>query len=184
MADYNDLRGQAAASRSERNGQYAKGGAVHDDEKQDRALISSMLKKEDKSEKRADGGAVQGLKRGGHANRPGHRTIVNVISAPGAGGGQPPPRPIPVPVPAGGPPGMPPGAMPPGMPPRPPMGGMGPMAGPPPGAGMPPPGGPPMLPPGMPPRARGGSITGGALSGVGRLDKKRGGINGPMIMRE
>ena len=185
MADYNDIRSSAAESRSERNSKYAKGGAVHDDEAQDRKLISSMMKKEDKAEKRADGGAIQGLKRGGKANRPGsHRTIVNVISAPG-GGGQPPPRPVPVPVPvgAGGPPGMPPGAMPPGMPPR-PMGGMGPMpGGPPPGAGMPPPGGP-MLPPGMPPRARGGSITGGALSGVGRLDKAKGGVKGPMIMRE
>lgn len=97
MADYNDIRSSAAESRSERNSKYAKGGAVHDDEAQDRKLISSMMKKEDKAEKRADGGAIQGLKRGGKANRPGsHRTIVNVISAPG-GGGQPPPRPVPYP---------------------------------------------------------------------------------------
>lgn len=168
MTTYNDLRSQAHSDYDKRNGQYARGGGVHDDAKEDRALISSMLKKEDRSEKRADGGAVQGLKRGGHANRPG-KTVVNVVAAPGAGGGA---RPVPVPVPVGGG-----GGPPPGMPMRPPIAGMG---GPPPPGAMP----PGAMPPGMPPRARGGKITGGALSGVGRLQKAAGGTNGPMIERD
>lgn len=57
------------------------------------------------------------------------------------------PTPMPVPMPMGGPP--------PGGPPM----------GPPPGAGGP--------PPGMPMRARGGRITAGAETGVGRLQKAR-----------
>ena len=140
------------------------GGAVHTDEKQDRALIKSMLAKEEKKEKRADGGAVQGRARGGRADRPhkgAGKTTVNIVMPPAGGSGAMamPPRPM-----------MPPGAaaMPPGagMPPRPPMappqGGMAPM----------PPGAPP---PGMmPPRARGGRMTAGAGSGMGRIEKAEG----------
>jgi len=172
MTDYNATRAEAMASHAKRatmyGGQsqaYASGGGVHSDEKQDRALIKTILAKEEKKEaKRADGGSVEGRARGGRADRPKHgsKTVVNVVAPqmPAA-----PPRPVPVPVPmkppmAGGPPG----AMPPGA------------------AGMgPPPGGPP---PGMPMRAGGGKITGGALSGVGRLEKAAGGIKGPMIARE
>ena len=130
MSTYNDLRGQARADGEKRTAAYARGGSVHDDEAQDRALVKSMLVKEDRSEKRADGGAVQGLKRGGHANRPG-KTVVNVVAAPGAGGGA---RPVPVPVPVGGA-----GGPPSGMPMRPPIAGMG---GPPPPGAMPPVGDP------------------------------------------
>ena len=92
------------------------GGAVHTDEKQDRALIKSMLAKEEKKEKRADGGAVQGRARGGRADRPhkgAGKTTVNIVMPPAGGSGAMamPPRPM-----------MPPGAaaMPPGagMPPR------------------------------------------------------------------
>jgi len=170
MTDYNATRAEAMASHAKRatmyGGQsqaYASGGGVHSDERQDRALIKTMLAKEEKKEARADGGSVEGRARGGRADRPRHgsKTVVNVVAP------QMPPqaaRPVPVPVPmkppmAGGPPG----AMPPGA-------GMGP-----------PPGGPP---PGMPMRAGGGKITGGALSGVGRLEKAAGGIKGPMIARE
>lgn len=170
--NYQEHRSAAMASHDKRQHMYAAGGEVHDDEKQDRALISSMVKKE----KRADGGEVMGRARGGKADRPrhGNKTVVNVI-APGGGGDKPVPVPVPVRPPMGAGPGLPPGAMPPGA------------GGPPPGlpprpvAGM----GPAMPPPGMmPPRARGGRMTGGAMSGVGRIEKAEGGVKGPMIERK
>lgn len=163
---YRDIRADAMASHAKRQHMYARGGEVHSDAKEDRALIKDMVKPQD-LKKRADGGSVEGRARGGKADRPKGKTVVNVIIPPSAGAAPPmmPPHP---PVMAG----PPPGAMPsPGMAPHPPMAGMGP---------MPPPGGPPM----MPPRARGGRMTGGAESGVGRLEKAEGGFKGPMIERK
>lgn len=177
--NYSAVRASAMESHNKRQHMYARGGEVHDDAKQDKALIEKEIKAKVKPQdlKRADGGEVMGRARGGRSDRP-HRpnkTVVNVI-APGGGGMPPPmpPRPPMLPPGAGGPP---PGAMPPpGMPPpRPPMGGMGP---------MPPPGGAP--PPGMmpPPRARGGRMDAGAASGEGRIEKAQGGIKGAMIERK
>lgn len=123
---------------------------------------------------------------GGSKSKPGRfarggkvkpNTTINIV-IPGQGAPKPPmPMPVP-PPPMGGPPpmGPPPGGMPP-----------------PPGAMGPPPGGPP---PGMPMRARGGKVgggameydmikksanrakansymTGGAITGVGRLEKAK-----------
>lgn len=154
---------------------YKRGGHVHSDEKEDKALIKREFEKHDKAEEREDakfasGGAVGSKKKGG-------KTVVNVIVAP-QGQGQGGPTPVPVPVPAG----PPPMAMPP---PRPPVAVAPPGLAP---AGMPV-GGPPM----MPGRKRGGSVlTGpenngkmvpmeaGALSGEGRLAKiaiQRRGVN-------
>lgn len=126
--------------------------------------------------------------RGGRAKSKG--TNVNIIVAPGSGGGAPPgPPPLaalpmrPPVAPPGPPPGLPPGAGPMGPPP---MGpgpiGPGPLGlppGPPPGlAGPPGPGGlpPPLagLPPGLRAaggRANKGEFTAGADSGPGRLEK-------------
>lgn len=158
----------------------AAGGAVSD-EAEDRKMVTAGVHKHErrlhKGEKETPlkhGGSVEGAKHdgkrldryaaGGRAKKKG--TTVNVIVAPGGGQGAAPvsvPHPVPVPVAAGAPPGGPP---PGAMPPRPmgPPGGLG--AGP-----MPPPGG------GMPMRARGGGVkmTAGALSGEGRLEKKRAG---------
>jgi hypothetical protein len=177
MTSYHDVRSRAMESHNKRQHMYARGGEVHDDEADDKKLIKEMVKPSD-LKKRADGGAVSGRARGGKADRPKHggKVVVNVI-APGGGGGPPvPPRPmLPPPGPGGPPPGaMPPGGPPPGaMPPRPPMAGMGPM-----------PGGPPPGGPMMPPRARGGRMTGGAASGVGREEKAEGGFKGRMIERD
>ena len=139
---------------------YAHGGAVHEDEAEDKKLIKRTVKKKalkmegGKPKHRMDRRA-----RGGRTKSKGKGTNVNVIVAPQhAAGGAP-----------GMMPGMPPGAMPP---PHPPM-----MASPsPPGApppmppgGMPPPGMPPrpgmMPPPGMMPHKRGGRAyaKGGAV---------------------
>ena len=177
MTGYHNVRERAMESHGRRQHMYARGGEVHDDAAEDRKLIEKELKARVKPEdlKRQDGGAVQGRARGGKTDRPKHggKVVVNVI-APGGGGSPPPPMPVRPPPMAGPPPGaMPPGAPPPGaMPPRPPMAGMGPM-----------PGGPP--PPGMmPPRARGGRMTGGAASGVGREEKAEGGFKGRMIERD
>lgn len=110
---------------------YAKGGAVHADEREDKAMIKNMVKK---TSLKADGGRVKARadrparKKGGRVNHKG--TTVNVITGhPGApmaglGGMAPPPGPVPM-----GPPPMaipprpmmpPPGAMPPGAPMMPP----------------------------------------------------------------
>lgn len=103
------------------------------------------------------GSAPKRYARGGKAGKgKGHSTNIAIVM-PHGGAGAPP---------AGGmPPPMPGGPMAP--PPR-------PMAGPPPmGGGMPggpPPGGPP---PGMPMRAKGGRVTAGAGSGVGRMQKAK-----------
>lgn len=119
---------------------YAKGGAVHADEAEDKKLIKKMMKKElhadgEKTKhrmdrpKRAKGGKVH---KGG-------KTVVNVIT--GHPGGAAPPMP-------GPPMGVAPAAMPPAPPPmaaRPPMPPPSAMAGP----GAPPP---------MPMRAKGGRI--------------------------
>lgn len=166
--NYRDVHARAMESHAKRQRMYARGGEVHDDEKEDRALVRSMVKKEDLKPKRADGGAVEGRARGGKTDRPHGKTVVNVI-APGGAPAMPMRPPMPPPMMAGGPPGMPPGGAP-GLPPR-PVGGLGPA-----------PGGP-MIPPGAPMRARGGKMTGGAMSGVGREEKAEGGIKGPMIAR-
>lgn len=166
-------------------GTYAKGGAVHKDEAEDKKLIKSMVKKKDLKEKKAEGGFVHGgmpAKRldkisrqtdKGDANKTapfpagkekfakgGHvkgkgKTQVNVIV--GHSGQPQGGQPVPVPVPMGA--GAPP------MPPRPPMA--------PPGAPMPPPGA--GIPPqGMPMRARGGKVPKmefGGGGGKGRIEK-------------
>ena len=130
-----------------------------------------------KREHRAEGGGVHHKGKDGKGSKGTH---VNVIVAPGAGGGGPaagmgppgmPPRPPMAPPMAGPPPGGPPtggpppgaGGPPPGMPPRPPM-------APPPGAG-----GPPGMMPhkrgGRAEHAKGGVIEHGAGGGSGRLEK-------------
>ena len=147
---------------------YAKGGSVHSDEAEDKALIrkevkGEALKHEGKGAKHRGDKAVRRAK-GGHVKHKGSgKTSVNVIVAPGgqhppmAGAGGMPPG-------TGGPPPMP------AMPPKPPM-------MPPPGAGGPPPmaglGGPPGGPP-MPPRSHGGRAykSGGAVGPKSLADKK------------
>ncbi len=143
---------------------YARGGSVHSDEAEDRALIKkevkgSALKHEGKEAKSRGDKAVRRAK-GGHVKHKGSgKTSVNVIVAPG---GQHPPM-----AGVGGPPpGA--GAPPPMMPPKPMM--------PPPGAGAPPMaglGGPPGGPP-MPPRSDGGRAykDGGAVGKKSLADKK------------
>lgn len=217
--NYRDVHARAMESHAKRQHMYARGGKVHDDEKEDRALVRSMVKKEDLKPKRADGGAVEGRARGGKTDRPHGKTVVNVI-APGGAPAMPMRPPMPPPMMAGGPP--PHGA--PGLPPR-PVGGLGPAPGPmmPPGAPMRARGGrasggdvddnmgidtnpkdrdlgngmmqhstsprslrqatPPQRDDKVPVRARGGKMTGGAMSGVGREEKAEGGIKGPMIAR-
>lgn len=132
---------------------YAHGGAVHEDEAEDRKLIKREVKADCMKPHRAAGGAVAARadkpKRaaGGRTHKKGGHTSVNVVVAPQ--GGAPNPGMMPHPAMAGPPPGGPPPGMPPGAPP--------PGAGGPPGMppGMPP--RPPMAgPPGMPPRSTGG----------------------------
>lgn len=123
---------------------YATGGAVHPDEKEDKALVRQMVKRKalkaegEPSKHRAD---RPGRKKGGRVNK--GKVTVNVITGgppPAAGVAMAPPMPPPV------------AAVPPGPPP-----------GPPPGAMMPPGGPPPDMP--MPPRAHGGRAykKGGAV---------------------
>lgn len=125
---------------------YASGGAVHGDEKADKALIKRTVKK---SAMRMAGGGVKHRAdhraRGGRTKHKG--TTINIINAghPGAG--------------AGGP-AMPPGGPVAGLAPRPPMPAMPPPA---PAGAM-----PPGMPPGgpmMPPRSKGGRAfaKGGAV---------------------
>lgn len=92
---------------------------------------------------RGPGSAPDRFARGGKVKG---NTTVNIV-IPGGGAGAPPKPPMPMPGPMAGPP-------PGGPPPMPPP----PMGGPPPG-----------MPPGMPMRAKGGRITAGSESGVGRL---------------
>ena len=180
----NAVRILKQAGYSAKIGNYAKGGAVHKDEAEDRALIKKMVKKKDlKPEKRAEGGFVHGgmpkkrldkisrqtAKGDANTSMPfpaGKEKFAKGGKVKGKGKtqvnviighqGQPAAQPVPVPVPAGGAPAMP---------PRPPM-------APPPGA-MPPPGaGAP--PAGMPMRAKGGSVPKmefGGGGGKGRLEK-------------
>lgn len=121
---------------------YAKGGAVHGDEAQDRKLFKKMMKSEmhaegEKSKHRAD---RPRRAKGGKVKK-NAKTIVNVITG-HPGNGLPPPPPM---APPGPPMGIAPAAAMP--PPRPPM-------GPQPAVG---PGGPPP----MPLRAKGGRVTKG-----------------------
>lgn len=120
---------------------------------------------------RASGGRLDKFARGGRSKgKGGKKTNINIVVAPKG----------PHPAEGAAPPILPPGGG--GLPPP-------PMAGPPPGLGAGPPpgaGGPPGLPPGLgkPPGmmkrggavkkfARGGRFTGGAETGVGRLEKAR-----------
>jgi len=146
---------------------YARGGSVHDDEAEDRALIrkevkSEALKSDGHKGKHRSDKAVRRAK-GGHVHKGGHKsgkTNVNVIVAPGGGGAKPP-----MPMPGAMPP-PPAGAAPPMMPPKPPM--------------APPPPGPMGSPPspglgGMPPRSHGGRAykKGGAVSSSEKGEGKR-----------
>jgi len=137
---------------------YARGGSVHSDEAEDRALIrkevkGSALKHDGKSAKARGDKAVRRAKGGHVKHKGGGKTSVNVIVAPG---GQHPPMAGLGAPPVGGPPPMA------AMPPKPPM--------------MPPPGAPPMAggPPGMPPRSHGGRAykDGGAVGKKSLADKK------------
>lgn len=124
---------------------YAKGGAVHEDAKQDRKLIKKMMKSElhadgDKSKHRMD---RPKRAKGGRVKKGNAKTIVNVITGGHPAGGAIPPMPAP---PMGVAPA---GAMPaPAVVPH-------PMPMPPPGAG---PGGPAP----MPMRAKGGRVNQGS----------------------
>jgi hypothetical protein len=118
-------------------GGYAKGGAVHGDEKEDKALIKKEVKADalkDKGKKAKRRGDKPCRAKGGRIKKAGHgKTNVNVIVAPNKGNDAPvaglaphPPMPPPAaaappPMPAGPPPGAPPmGAKPPmGAPPMP-----------------------------------------------------------------
>lgn len=129
---------------------HKRGGAAHSDEKQDRALISKMLKQHESSESkvegRARGGRLDKFARGGKVKRKADTQInIAVVQPPGdksssgapAGGALLPPSgglpPPPPPPPSAGPPPAP----------------MGPMGAPPPM---------PMKPPGM--MNRGGAVKG------------------------
>lgn len=174
---FKSVRSEALASHDKRQHMYARGGEVHTDEAEDRALIKEMVKPKDlkKGERR-----VEGRARGGATDRPGKaRTVVNVIVPPG-GAAPPPMMPPHPPVMAGPPPGPPPQAMPPRPIPPPGQPGMAPMGGPPPG-GMPPPGMMPRARGGRTERAKGGGLDAGASSGEGRLEKAENGIKGKML---
>jgi hypothetical protein len=126
-------------------GKFAKGGAVHPDEAEDKKLIKKELAKHDmKAEGHKGKARLDKHARGGKVKHGGakHHTKINIMVAPKAGGDAPGAAPM-------APPMAPP--MPPKGPMMPPPG--GPMAGGPPGAG---PGGPP--PPGMPGMKRGGGV--------------------------
>lgn len=117
---------------------YAQGGAVHEDEAEDRKLFSNLMKKHQ--------GKIEGKKAGGRLDRAkGGRTKGKTTVNIHLNHNQPPGPVVPPPPPAAGPP-MPPPAMPPGGPP-----------GMPPGL---PPGARPPMPPVMPPRP---FKTGGAV---------------------
>ena len=158
---------------AERMKGYAHGGAVHEDEKQDKKLVKRMVKKTamkmegEKSKHRMDRRA-----RGGRTKSKGKGTVVNVINTPGHA--------------MGGAPGMmPPGGAPPMPPPRPPM--APPM--PPQGAMPPAGGGMPMPPPGaMPVRAKGGRVKDGpayeeSLRAGTQVQHSDGKMDGPDIGR-
>ena len=130
---------------------YKAGGAVHSDEKEDKALIRKMVKSKDlKADGGPAGGRLDKYARGGKAKGKGGKkggTKINILVAPKSAGDAAPPMP---------PPGLA-AAPPPKMPLMPPPGG--------------PAGGPPL---GGPPMKRGGKVmTAGADSGEGRLQKAK-----------
>lgn len=148
-------------------GGYKKGGAVHEDEAEDKKLIKKEIGKT--KLKLKSGGKAEGCSskemvgkyaRGGAPKSKKGGTTVNIVVAPGQGQAQKVPVAMPPPG-AGG-----------GMPPRPPMGGGSPPPGampPPPGGGGMPPGGPP-----RPPMKSGGAVKkydAGAGGGLGRMEK-------------
>lgn len=178
-----DNHKQENAKRILKQAGYAKGGAIkHSDEKEDKKLIKTMVKKTS-LQKKKDGGYVDdgapkkrmdkptreavpvALARGGHAK--GHskgkgkgKTQVNVIVA-GKDGAQPPAGPGPMPMPM---------AAKPPMPPMPPAAGGSPVGGPP----IPPGAAGPMNRGGAAKKyAKGGEVKmkAGAGSGEGRLEK-------------
>lgn len=151
-------RGQKRAHQMAKH--FKRGGKVHSDEKEDKKLISKMLKEHEGSEEpegKASGGRLDKYARGGKTKGK-HGNHVNIAILNGKGQQDAPPAGL----------GAPPGGLP-MAPPRPPM------AGPP---GLPPGGPPGMPPPGMKPPGmmkRGGKVKmkGGSETGVGRLDKKK-----------
>jgi len=136
---------------------FKRGGKVHADAAQDKALIKKVVGHERggevKAEGRAQGGRLDKRARGGGLKKhgKGHHTHINIMVAPKGGGADVPPPP--------GAGGLPPPPM--GAPPMVPKGPMPPPPGGPMGAG------PPGMPPGMPPPGgmkRGGKTYSGISS--------------------
>lgn len=150
-----EARSEAIASHNSRQHMYAHGGAVHE-EHSDAGEDRKLIREMVKTKDLKPAGRKHGGTVEGRAagSRADRPRGKTTINIVMPGGGQKAaPTPVPVPVP---------------MHP--------PMAGP----GMPPPGGGPPM---MPPRARGGQITAGAASGVGRIEKAERGVKGAMIER-
>lgn len=191
---------QARAEQHTKKAGYARGGAVAEDEKNDRAMVKKAVAEHEEHDHKGEprtklrikrGGKVDGKMpmqrldkraRGGHVGKP----PVNVIINSGGGeaekqqaaqagmqqGVQLGARAAIAKMSGAGAGGPPPGAPPGSMPPAPGM----PPGAPPPGGGLPIAPHPPMAgPPGAPMRAKGGALKleAGAGGGTGRLEKNK-----------